>query len=143
SKPMLDPSTGIVCERGNAAPASAAAATPNTILKDLVLSSNYDIGMIASAPSPGGGCNMRLTNSQVFAKNVGVSAVGCNDDPPVLQNAVAVELGDGTPAGSNTFQFQIPASGVSVSVGGCVTRMTARGNKFHGMNKGILVQQPL
>jgi len=144
SSSRIDPNVGIVCDQGNAMPADLAPTVPNTVLKNLLMSSDYDIGIMVTTagPSTGGG-NLRITESQVQAAATGIFAVGCDDRFPTRQNPVALEIGDGTAAGANTFQFQDPAGGFSVAIGACVTRMTVRNNTFSGVNTGINIEQPL
>jgi hypothetical protein len=141
---FLDDPNGILCDRGNGVPADAALApVPNTLLSDLVLSSDFGDGVIATSDAPYGGCNLRVTRSQILAKGVGIWADGCEPVVPSAASPVSIEVGDGTTTGGNTFQYQSPTSGRSVAIDSCVTRASIRNNTFSGMWKGIVINQPL
>jgi hypothetical protein len=144
---------GVYCAEGNAAAADANPTEPNTVLDDLVIGPEYDTGLVATTSTKpvNSGCNVRVTRTSFERSYTGIWAFGCN---PTAGHGtpngegevpVALELGDGTAAGGNTFHHQdLPDNNATgVSVGGCVTHVSVRYNVFNELNGGVYIEQPL
>jgi hypothetical protein len=143
---------GVYCDGGNAAAADAPATEPNTVLDDLVIGPDYDTGLLATTSTlpAKSGCNVRVTRTSFERSYTGIWAFGCNptagyNTPAAGEVPVALELGDGTAAGGNTFHHQdvIDNTGKGVSVGGCVTHVSARYNSFTDLDGGMYIEQSL
>jgi hypothetical protein len=131
-------SSAIVCDRG-APPVSDAGETgPNTILSDLVVGPGYETGIVmtgtgADQPS----CNLRLRASTILGGRYGIMA-GFGED---LSQLPTLEVGDGTPAGGNTFKLQRSDYGGGANIfATALRRFDASYNTFALTNQGIYLQ---
>lgn len=144
SKPAAT-SYGIVCDQGNA-PSIGVAASPNTMLDQIVVGPGYETGVLVTASTvpQATGCHLQVTSSNVKLFGTGLLAMGCKDPPAagVSRVAVALRLGNGTKIGGNRFDGRDEGIGVGVRLKGCAARVDATYNVFDYAQGGVEIVQP-
>jgi hypothetical protein len=142
----------IVCDRGT----NGTSADPKVAVTH-VTTDGFEIGLRVTWSSlPLSGCSVSVTSSSFKNGWFGIASDGAVDPTSrATRQGVAIQVGDGTPAGANTFlnmsvpptaPLQAPAySGAGISVADAVTAVV-RGNRFLQdstsiADMGILIEQ--
>jgi hypothetical protein len=113
---------GIYCDQGE------------TLLSHVVVGPDYYTAIAAPGPQDGAGCNLRIVGSTILGGMYGVY-VPCLSDPIPT---VRLTLGDDTPEGGNTFQYQTSEDAFGYGVRArCAASITASFNTFANGNFGV------
>jgi hypothetical protein len=131
---------GILCDRGNSPQSFGdAIAEGNTILRDVAVGPNYETGVVVSTTSTGmsSGCNLTALGSTFTGNSWGIWALGCGIGAGSV--LASVKVGDGTPAGGNTFKDNSPGGGIVAW--DCTHGARILNNTFDGNYEGLQLQQ--